>query len=97
MSGTHTPGPWKLKREGTICDANGDLIATTGYRVTAVDDQDAPNGRLIAASPCLYEALARILALRPSVVGTIDHAKAFSASLDAARAALAKARGKVSA
>ena len=33
----HTPGPWKLKREGVVSDMNGELIATLGYRVTPVN------------------------------------------------------------
>lgn len=44
-------GPWKLRGEGTILSAAGEVIATTGYRVSAVDDQDAPNARLISAAP----------------------------------------------
>ena len=84
-----TPGPWKLKRESTIADANGDLIATTGYRVTAIDDQDGPNARLITASPCLYAALLALSKYPPGRMVIIDEADVF-----AARAALAKARGE---
>lgn len=55
MSG-HTPGPWKLKRDGVISDNEGRVVATTGYLVTAIADEDGPNARLIAAAPDLLAA-----------------------------------------
>lgn len=57
----YTPGPWKIKRSGCISDSNGDLIATTGYRVAVGSDEDDFNARLIAAAPELL-ALARRVA-----------------------------------
>lgn len=54
MSG-HTPGPWKLKGSGTITDADGELVATTGYRVRVGSDEDDSNARLITAAPKMHE------------------------------------------
>lgn len=63
MASKHTPGPWFLKREGTICDKEtGQLVATTGYRVTPLDDEDGPNAQLIAAAPDLLTSLETLLA-----------------------------------
>ena len=52
----HTPGPWKLKREGTIADSEGDLIATCGYRCRVGSTEDDDNARLIVAAPDLLAA-----------------------------------------
>lgn len=84
----HTPGPWKLKNEGTIVDADGGLIATTGYRVTAIDDQDAPNARLIAAAPDLLAALEGLIRHEVNISG------AARAYVHDARVAVAKAKGE---
>ena len=55
-----TRGPWKLKRSGTITDADGDLVATTGYRVAVGSVEDAANAQLIATAPELLDALESI-------------------------------------
>lgn len=94
-SAKFTPGPWKLKGAGTITDVDGDLIATTGYRVTAVDDEDAPSARLISASPDLYVALERGLPwLEELLTETPIVSSDLAAIIRSAHAALARARGE---
>ncbi len=40
----HTPGPWTLKRSGTIAQKEtGDVIATCGYRVEVGSNEDDDN------------------------------------------------------
>lgn len=79
---SHTKGPWKLRRPGCISNSEGDLVATTGYRVTVRFDEDDANARLIAAAPELLAAL-------EAVRNTDDHAAPEVRAL--VRAALAKA------
>ena len=89
---THTPGPWRLGRSGTtvVCDTEipqwktgdpGSLEAYGGHLVG--ESMTLVNARLIAAAPELLEALETMVA------GRIE----WEASLDIARAAIAKARG----
>lgn len=62
----HTPGPWKLKRErsgdeyGAVIGADGELVATTGYRVRVGSNEDDANARLIARAPAMFELLTRV-------------------------------------
>lgn len=87
----HTPGPWKLKRSGTISDNNGELVATTGYRVAVYSEEDDANARLIAAAPELLSAGEWMLAL---IDGKEQMPKPGDEVAEALRAAIAKARGE---
>ncbi len=103
MSGKHTPGPWRwteLPVPGLIGPTNIYIISSDCGECSVSDETtyqaDKPaDAALIAAAPDLFAALDRLLAFNPSVLGSIDHAKAFAGHLAAARSALAKARGEV--
>lgn len=95
----HTPGPWQNQEmlSGTT-SAHGSRVVsfiTTGPENVAdvcdsrgISEEEArANARLIAAAPELLEALAKL-------IGCIDHGSDDpTATLDAARAAIAKATG----
>lgn len=62
-NGTHTPGPWRYEGDGWVAvddadnqDANGHCVPVCNVRGAQAHQIDA-NGRLIAASPALLEAL----------------------------------------
>ena len=55
----HTPGPWKLEREGKIRL----LVRTQPDRCYAFHPDDEANARLIASAPDLLEALKALVAL----------------------------------
>ena len=70
-TGPRTPGPWKVRYEksrdrfvlsGTH-DNIGDFGCFKGYEVDGVtgEGEDAANARLIAAVPCLLEALIKMI------------------------------------
>jgi hypothetical protein len=98
-----TKGPWSvgarfIEGENEVLDAEGFSVADPSIfasrkarngrivkRVRPVEEQVA-NANLIAAAPELYEALDAFMRL-----GTMDDQSA----IDAARAALSKARGEV--
>ena len=62
---SHTPGPWKVSATGNvwssdtkICEMSEQPKQATEYRKKSEDEHRA-NAYLIAASPCLLEALKR--------------------------------------
>lgn len=82
----HTPGPWSHDGDGEIlAQDNVIVVYSHGGQRAVQTDEDA---NLIAAAPDLLEALEGII----SAIGGwgSDRSK-----LDAARAAIAKARGEV--
>jgi hypothetical protein len=79
-----THGPWTAV-PFTSDPQHSSVMTSSGEGVAEVFDSPA-NARLIAAAPELYEALDTFMRL-----GTMDDQSA----IDAARAALAKARGEV--
>lgn len=94
-----TPGPWQVKRSGCIsARGDGQLVATTGYRVAVVEGtagaEDSANAALIAAAPDLFAALSDVLAKAGGDRASCGHPYTCSCAFDAARAALAKARGE---
>lgn len=64
----HSIGPWSLRRDrngeecGAVLDHEGQLVATTGYRASPVDNcaEDDANARLIACAPEMLDALRAI-------------------------------------
>ena len=96
MSKHHTPGPWTYKLDEDCRN----LSVTTAYAPTEIVGGcgccDSPwvscesDARLIAAAPDLLEALEGIAALLEQL-GFVSDA---SLTVDAARAAIAKAKGE---
>ncbi len=94
MSKGSTPGPWRKHDDGTspmhryVVAAFGKTIAYL-YCTKSDEAEDNANARLIAAAPDLYEALERMFAEEMNYIcGRIS-----KPTTDAARDALAKARG----
>lgn len=99
MTTKHTPGPWKHgKTLGVINGADGSLVATTGYRVTAVPDgqecEDDANARLIAAAPEMLEALKAFIERGTKLAGFPASYDPWVGEIVAARAIIARAEGK---
>ena len=92
-----TPGPWEVVPYGDgdslVVHAGEDwricFMATPGESPGAASRIEA-NARLIAASPCLYEALSRLLA----VAEMTTFSDSYPLECEIARAALAKAGGE---
>jgi hypothetical protein len=91
-----TPGPWTAEQyhdnEWQI-DAARDAVATTAF---CFAPESTANARLIAAAPELYEA-ARLFVEEYDAADQDDGVAmmlAYNAALEAAKAALAKARGE---
>ena len=95
-----TPGPWTLDKDSYTIESGGLIIAS----VCTVDDYSgleeeckpqfaaecAANGNLLAAAPDLYAACEAILAWSSAE----DFPDGWGTALDAAEAALRKARGE---
>lgn len=87
----HTPGPWTAP-EGPFVGGHyvgtedADIAERADWPLEFTAEQEA-NARLIAAAPELYEALERLLVEHDGNYRT-------STAVDAARAAIAKARGE---
>ena len=90
----HTPGPWRFDlarfnsgHEDAGLSAYGSVVSEEGdWFICGIEDAKEweANARLIAAAPELYEALCDMVS---------DHDDLSEATLEFARAALAKARG----
>ncbi len=100
-----TPGPWHIfEYENGRSDTDLCMIGDEGRRAMTLECVPKINANLIAASPCLYEALAdfeRSAALIGNTSSAIapteiarQGAEAWSRCITTARAALAKARGE---
>jgi len=90
-----TPGPWTVARAGWTDEGN------VWYSLEGVKEACAPDGRLIAAAPDLYEALQSVHAfLTDPAVGTWQYMEGDGFYRDLGKelanitAALAKARGE---
>src|SRR4051812_34323181 len=96
----HTPGPWTVEFDdygGYDCMTSAYRVCAAGETVVGGDTNDhnhaenedsAPNARLIAPRPDLYEALRAIAEMRlANAMGPYDMALM---AVDRARAALAK-------
>lgn len=97
---THTPGPWifgvyettepfrKIERHACVCDPiTMMVIATTG---SADDEQSQMDAELIAAAPDLLEACEALVTYHDRGDSRDNRLTDY---LNAARAAIAKARG----
>lgn len=83
----HTPGPWEFDGSCVITDEFCIAVIEDDGGYEAPSEQRAPNGRLIAASPELFEALKGLLTACTDS-GSVTEA------LRAAQDALVKAAGK---
>ena len=96
----HTPGPWVIERpihhEGMV-KIDGPSLTCRGFKIaTDVDAQRAAcieaDARLIAASPCLLEALEQLVIEYDDVELADAEPSSLTAAFNAARAAIAKAK-----
>lgn len=97
MTTKHTPGPWAVDDDGDVCISDLErLIAAVDRRnVTLRKDEAAANAALIAAAPDLLaacEALAE--AQQRADAGEHVGFGLYVDAVDAARAAIAKAKGE---
>jgi hypothetical protein len=59
----HSIGPWSLRKDrngeeyGAVLDHEGQLVATIGYRVSPLSNEDDANARLISTAPEMLDAL----------------------------------------
>ena len=101
MRALHTPGPWRVSRDGNIRPASRDAKGhTNGYaplakivgdkRVTT-HENNAANARLMAAAPDLLEALKEILTCP---AGDYDASDDYENAVKKANSAIAKATGE---
>lgn len=92
MTKAHTPAPWKVCEDYiNVYAPETDTAITNQDHICAPDQDEAEaNARLIAAAPCLLEALEKALWMIESNEGTSDENDAI---VDACRAAIAKAKG----
>lgn len=89
-----TPGPWFVEDFDVhaLVDGSSRLVAEVSAPGKATTPQTLPaNARLIAAAPELYDALSELVAMLSGSTRTMNAPDA----IDAALAALAKARGEV--
>lgn len=95
----HTPGPWSLKMTGWRTNPfaiysprrPGAVACVPSRTSVPLDEQDA-NGRLIAAAPDLLDALEAMTAAFDWQAPNAN--PAINAAVEAARAAIAKAKGE---
>jgi len=100
MTNKFTPGPWHFKAEydcKKFGPENGHEVIYAcsccgGINFTADGDEADANGRLIAAAPCLLEALEELLGLR--FYPQRPDGPVYVRAQDKARAAVKKARGE---
>ena len=93
----HTPGPWEACDVGDYGDYDGRCRVILGddLRIAVVlgdHDESKANARLIAASPCLLEALEELADLFDGLVSGEYQPDSFTTQ--PARAAIAKAKGE---
>lgn len=101
-----TPGPWALKIDPyedvdppsepfcTVTAGNGGYMGEGGFEISGICRED--DARLIAAAPCLYEALDECQAILREYVREYGPTPGDDepAALERAKATLAKARGQ---
>ena len=89
MENKHTPGPWHVINEWNV--SGPEYEVANGSIMVRDDDESAANARIIAAAPDLLEALEMALNF---IANTESEMGETLQSGDAARAAIAKARGQ---
>ena len=103
MTQSHTPGPWEVDDE-SIYAKNSDgswqqVAELPGWRTNkgeVMSDTDRANARLIAAAPDLLAACHALMRAEPMQEGKRggEIMGQISLAIDAARAAIAKAKGE---
>lgn len=98
MKASHTPGPWTLNRVA-YSDASAVFVMSGKSTVCEVyprpqgaESREA-NARLIAAAPTMLAALEVIAAWTPSASPNEPGGMSIMDAIDAARAAIARAKG----
>ena len=91
------PGPWEVDGDGDVWGADDEMVCF-GLRVLdpppRTDEQRQANARLISAAPDLYQALDGLLRVVMQPEPPPGHVRDDGAQTEAARRALAKARGE---
>ena len=95
----HTPGPWKAREFGIHAPSKWTIaFIETDSHITLDGDFDEPlalaNARFIAAAPDMEKALEMYIQAEDSEIPSVEQ---FAWAGDAARAALAKAKGETDA
>jgi hypothetical protein len=104
MSAKHTPGPWSLEPVEDrsikhLCPVDGERMSL----LTIVHQDETPfaavykdaDARLIAAAPCLLDALQELTQIASVLEATcLGDSRAKENRMDRARAAIAKATGE---
>ena len=88
-----TPGPWVNSPLGPWIIETKDEIEIADISAFSLVNATA-NAHLIAAAPELYEALVNVMSEISSILKDEEHYFGTTERFDAARAALAKARGE---
>jgi hypothetical protein len=99
LNPSHTPGLWIVNYDGLNIDAKQDDGVEQIASVNRSNDEREANARLIASAPELLEALKGLFehcAMVHKHWGAGSNASEAQAAQDFARAAIAKAEGKVS-
>lgn len=93
MTSKYTPTPWVALKDGRVRDDSGETIAAMYGDVRAADE----NALLFAAAPDLLAACERLAeAQRRADAGEHGGFGLYVDAVDAARAAIGKARGEKS-
>lgn len=88
METKHTDGPWKHDGDIRVTSDSGDICVVLGYGQTRA--ANIQNAQLIAAAPCLLDALEK-LAVAANEVHDMD--PALDQAIDNALLAIGKANG----
>ena len=98
MSTQHTPGPWTVDEPHQVfAESVGEYVAITKVEEwnALPPNQVEANARLIAAAPCLLDALQELTQIASVLEATCPgDSRAKENRMDRARAAIAKATGK---
>ena len=95
MKAKHTPGPWRVgyldcNKQSVVMSEHIEIATCWHHSVGSIEKEMHANAALIAAAPDLLETLQVLLSLHDACVDTAD---AWNASMEEARAAIAKATG----
>lgn len=98
--GKPTLGPWVINKRANLCvyGATGYVIASCGgysnnqRNPLDLEMEQVANARLIAAAPCLLQALEDMMLIQPGAAGCGDLSRTQRTMADA-RKAIARARG----
>ena len=88
----HTPGPW-LADGASVYEERDDFSVICNFWSSSLPEWEA-NARLIAAAPDLLEALEQLVIEYDDVELADAEPSSLTAAFNAARAAIAKAKGK---